>query len=533
MTALLAIILATLVSEDLTCITSGLLVSQERLALATALVGCYVGILAGDIGLWLIGYSLGAKVLQLPRVRRRLRADRVDSAAEWLDRHAPAAVLAARFVPGTRLPTYLAAGALGRRSGRFVLWAAVAGLAWTPLLVGLVAWFGEPLVRPLENVLGNAWIAVGAAAVLLFLLPRLVRLLFTQAGRVRLGAAISRTWRWEFWPIWLFYLPLLPWIAWLAMRHRGLGALTAANPGIPHGGFVGESKYDILARLPPELIVPTERIAPGEPGARLAALGDSMRNRGWEFPIVLKPDVGERGAGVRLIRDAEQARAYFRRYGESILAQAYHPGPFEAGVFYYRLPEEPSGRIFSITDKQFPVLVGDGERSVRQLIWRHPRFRMQADRFIARLNGQADIVLGPGEPLRLCIAGNHCQGTMFCDGGHLITPELERAFDRIARGFDGFCFGRFDVRYADAAEFRSGRGFAIVELNGATSESTNVYDPSWPLLRAYGVLYRQWAILFEIGSENRRRGASATPALTLLRHTAAYYRRRKVDPLAD
>src|SRR4029079_3344489 len=111
--------------------------------------------------------------------------------------------------------------------------------------------------------------------------------------------------------------------------------------------------------------------------------------------------------------------------------------------------------------------------------------------FLTRHATDADRVLDEGEVFPLALAGNHCQGTLFRDGWHLVTPELEAAFDHVARCFDGFFMGRFDVRYADPEEFETGRGFAIVELNGVTSESTNLYDPSWPLWRAYRTLFRQ------------------------------------------
>jgi hypothetical protein len=346
-------------------------------------------------------------------------------------------------------------------------------------------------------------------------------------------AAVSRIWRWEFWPMWIFYLPVLPWIALLAIRHRGLTTPTAANPAIPHGGVVGESKYEILKKLPTEWVVPTALISAGEPSDRFDALQRTIEARGWHYPIILKPDAGERGAGLKLARSANDARTYLDRYHAPVIAQAYHPGPFEAGIFYYRLPGQEAGRIFSITDKHMPVLVGDGESTVRELIFRHSRFRMQADRFLSRLKGQADAVLPAGSPMRLAIAGNHCQGTMFCDGGHLLTPQLESAIDRIARAFDGFYFGRFDVRYGDVEQLKAGRGFSIIELNGITSESTNIYDPSWSLLRAYSVLFRQWAILFRIGAENRRRGQTATTVRTLAREIIAYNRRKQADPVSD
>lgn len=349
----------------------------------------------------------------------------------------------------------------------------------------------------------------------------------------KLLAKIERVWRWEFWPLWLFYLPLAPWILYLSLRHRGLTTITAANPGIPHGGVVGESKYDILRRLPPEWTVGAERIDIGEPSDRTSQVDRILSDRGWPFPVILKPDAGQRGAGVKLVRSHDETRAYVARHPQPIIVQPYHPGPYEAGIFYYRFPGEQTGRVFSITDKHFPVLVGDGRSTVEQLIWRHPRFRMQAARFLQRHCLDRHSVLMEGKPFPLAIAGNHCQGTMFRDGAHLITPALERTVDRIARQFEGFYFGRFDVRYADVAEFKAGKAFAIVELNGVTSESTNIYDPTWSLLCAYRVLFQQWAILFRIGAANRRSGHTHTALPAIIREARQFYRNRSADLISD
>lgn len=178
--SLLALILATFVSEDLTCITAGLLLSRHQIDLWTALGGCYIGVLAGDFGLWLVGRWLGTTVLTWPRVRRLLPVG-TEELGRWFDRHSAKVVFAARFVPGTRYPTYLAAGALGRGAGRFLMVAALAGLLWTPLLIGIVAKFGEPVVHPLEQILESGWIAAIVAAVLLFAALAAVRVACTRS----------------------------------------------------------------------------------------------------------------------------------------------------------------------------------------------------------------------------------------------------------------------------------------------------------------------------------------------------------------
>jgi hypothetical protein len=398
------------------------------------------------------------------------------------------------------------------------------------LIVLLVARVGDGVVKPLEAYLGASWLLILPSALVGVLVIRIATMMLTEIGRAKVVASISRIWRWEFWPSWVFYLPLIPWVAWLSLRNRGFMTITAANPGIPHGGFVGESKHQILASMDSEHVSPTVLIRAGRLNDRIAKF---ERNFGNCFPAIIKPDAGQRGAGVKLVRSREEAEQYLDDTQEDVLVQPYHPGPYEAGVFYYRIPGEPTGRVLSITDKHFSQLIGDGQSTVEQLIWRHPRYRMQANVFLTRHAVDAQRILAAGECFRLAMAGNHCQGTMFRDGSHLLTPQLERTIDQIAQTFDGFFFGRFDVRYSDPERFKLGQDMTIIELNGVTSESTNLYDPSWPLLRAYRQLFKQWSILFRIGAANRSRGARTSSLRELIGEMTAFYSNRKTVLLAD
>ncbi|MEO6435815.1 MAG: VTT domain-containing protein, partial [Tepidisphaeraceae bacterium] len=497
----------TLLSEDLACIAAGQLVRADRLAWQLAVLGCFAGIYLGDLGLWFTGRTLGRRVLRWRWLASRVSTEQTERFGHWFDRNSAAAILCSRFVPGARLPMYVGAGALGRKGWAFAGWTFLAALIWTPIVVLLVALLGDAFAGPFEKLLGHGWLAVAVVTAIAVVLLRAPRWLTLDHRWPRFIAAISRLWRWEFWPMGVFFLPLVPWTLWLAARHRSFMAITTANAGIPHGGIVGESKYEILAKIRSSHVIPSWLIDAGDLDDRLRQLDDGMARHGCGYPIVLKPDSGQRGAGVKMIHTREEAIRYLARHGAAVLAQAYHPGPFEAGVFYYRFPGEPRGRIFSITDKHFPVLTGDGQHTLRQLIWRHPRFRMQAATFLMRHATHADRVLADGEAFELARAGNHCQGTMFRDGAHLITPPLEDAIDRVVQTFPGFHFGRFDVRYGDVEAFQRGEDFAIVELNGVTSESTNLYDPSWSILLAYRTLFFQWSLLFRIGAANRLLGA--------------------------
>lgn len=531
---ILSIVLASFISEDLTCVAVGLLIAAGRVDWLPGLAGCFAGIVLGDFAIWLIGRIAGTGGLRWQWVRRRLSEERLAELSRRLCLRVGRVVMVSRFLPGSRVPLFLAAGVLGTCPYRFLSWAIVAALVWTPVLIFVVAIFGAEVVEPLVRVAGSTWAVLVPAVVCGFLAVHWGPRFFTRAGRLKWLAAVSRLWRWEFWPAWVFYIPLAPWFLYLAVRYRSFTVWTAANPGItPAGGVVGESKANILSKLPSDRIVPTALIPPGDVSDRLRQAFEIIDGRCWAFPLILKPDIGERGAGVRKVRNPLDIKKYLEANPGPVVAQLFHPGPFEAGIFYYRLPGDDHGRIFSVTDKVFPTISGDGRSTLEELVWAHPRYRMQAATYLARHAATAGRVLAKGEHFTLALAGNHCQGTLFRDGGHLITPELERAVDSIAKSFDGFFVGRFDVRYDSENTFRRGHGFAIIELNGVTSESTNLYDPSWPIWRAYRTLFRQWSLLFRVGDANRRRGYCPTTLHDLIDLLRAHYRDRAVNSLAD
>lgn len=509
-TTALWIAAATFVSEDAAALWAAWLVTQGTLDASVAVAACALGIWLGDLGLWASGRMLARTswchrwcAQRLPLVAGRALALAVDE---------PVAIVVSRVLPGTRLPLYLAAGAVGAHPARFFGWTLIAVALWTPLVV-----------------LGaSSFFAGGLAAIVLLRAGR------TAVGRraVRwLAVRVQRGLTPEFWPAWVVYAPLVPWLVWQALRNGGVGALGAANPGFEDGGFVGESKFAILRALPRPWTLPARLVVAGDPEQRMRAFESAIADLGGAYPVILKPDVGQRGTGVRLIGSRDEAAAYLSAEPAPVIVQAYHAGPFEAGIFYYRRPDEARGRIFSITDKRFPSVVGDGRSTLEALLWAHPRYRLQVPLFLRRHDGAR--VLADGERLALVTAGNHCQGAIFLDGRDLITPALEARIDQIARSVPGFYVGRFDVRYRDPRAFARGDDLAIVELNGVTSESTNVYDPSYGAIKAWRTLARQWRLVFEIGGANRARGAAPVRAARLARLTVAHWRSRPPMPVAS
>jgi hypothetical protein len=321
----------------------------------------------------------------------------------------------------------------------------------------------------------------------------------------------------EFWPMWAFYPPVMLYAGWLMLRHRGVLLPTAANPSFPGGGFFGESKAVILAlaqRHVPQWVAPAIRIDRPEadvamaPAVECQAALAALKRAGIGLPVVAKPDLGCRGAGVKLVRSAADLQAYLQAFpaGASLVLQQLVPFEGEAGIFYCRRPGQAQGRVVSITLKYFPHVTGDGTRTLRELILADPRAGQLTHLYFRRHSARLDQAPAAGESIRLAFAGSHSRGAIFRNGTHLVTPEMEACFDSISQALPEFHFGRFDIRFERFADVQLGRGFSIVEINGAGAESTHIWDRRTSLLSAWRDLMRQYRWLFEIGAANRQRG---------------------------
>ncbi|MCS1410310.1 MAG: hypothetical protein M2R45_03502 [Verrucomicrobia subdivision 3 bacterium] len=529
------IALLTFVSEDLACISAALLIGIGSLPWWVGWSGAFLGIWAGDASLYGFARIVGDRIRQWKVAQRWLDSPKVRESEAWFEKRGLVILWICRLIPGTRLPTYLAAGFVHLPFLSFLVITGIAALLWTVVIFLAVSMVGlaisDWLKRFEHGVLGFLVVAS-----LLFVgiqwLQRMDCWRLLTANR----AALDRWTRWEFWPPWLFYCPVALDCLWLGIKYRGFSLPTVANPGIETGGMIGESKFDLLKdlqRVAPEYTAEAFPIAGRSHQERVTAFEHLMKEHSLTYPVIIKPDIGQRGSGVRKVGDIADAQDCLQPDGFVQIVQRYAFGPHEAGVFYCRYPNEAKGSVFAITHKIFPKLVGDGRQTLRELIGRDERARIMASVYCRRFENQLDRVLLSGETFRLVEAGNHAQGCIFKDGMFLHSPCLEARIDEISQRLDGFFVGRYDIRYESESLLRSGEGFQIVELNGAASEATSIYDPDNSLRSAYQTLHRQWDMVFAIGAANRRRGVRPLSLWRLFGIWRRYQAQAKEHLLAD
>lgn len=524
----LLVALATFILEDAATVGAGLLVADGRMALLTGFCGLAGGITVGDIGLYWIGRFAGNRILAWNLVSEK----RMHRAQHWFDRNLVATVLTARFVPGMRLPTYLGAGVSKASFLRYAILIVTASVIWTVILLTLTINIGRAILPLLGAYKWPVAIAVLVLAIV-------ANSYFARRANKRYGAAeddeddAPYASFFEFWPPIVFYLPVALYYTWLALTYRSWTLPSAANPSIFAGGLIGESKASVLDLVPKRhrhLIPPYATYTMPETKPQLDTIFKTSKNildeSGLEYPIVAKPDNGHRGAGVRPVRNDHELRAYVDTFpaGATILFQKLVPDPHEVGVMYYRYPGEPHGHFPSVTWKEFPAVIGDGQHTLRELIKRHPRASLNPHLYLDRHRQHAGEVVEKGVEFRLVFSGSHCRGAIFRDGGHVLGEGLKQRIHELAISLPGFYFGRFDMRFTDLEALKRGEGFQIIEINGAGAEATHIWDPSATLLDAYRALFRQYRILFKIGHLNRAKGHPPMGPVTFLK-VAREYRR--------
>ncbi len=307
---------------------------------------------------------------------------------------------------------------------------------------------------------------------------------------------------WEYWPFGIIQAPMFVYWIWYALKERSLLYFSASNPSILTGGMMGESKFDVLNLVPEEVKPKTVLIK--LPSSREQVL-EEMNKNALTFPVIFKPDLGERGWMVRRINTEQEIDQYLTEIKIDFLIQVLVELPLEFGVYYVRFPSEENGFVNSIVVKEFLFIEGNGKKNIQQLILEKDRAKLQWKTLKEVYKDQLDEVLAYGKRIELISIGNHCLGTKFLNGNHLITEKLSASFDTISKQVKDFYFGRYDLRCASLQDLENGN-VKIVELNGCGAEPAHIYQPGSSLWDAIRVLITHWKNMYRISTENHRRG---------------------------
>ena len=314
---------------------------------------------------------------------------------------------------------------------------------------------------------------------------------------------IHKILHWEYWPFQIVYIPIYFLWSFYSIKAKSLFFFNASNPTIKNGGFIMESKKAIYDLIPQKYYPKTELIIEGTPLEKIIKIIDDSSIK---YPFIAKPDIGLRGSGVKKINTIEELQLYAKKADFDYVIQNLIPFENEVGIFYVRYPDEKTGRITGIVSKEFLIITGDGISTTEELIKKNPRYELQLKVLQQEYGTLLLEILTKGKKLNLVPYGNHARGAKFIDGSHWITPKLTQTMNEMCLQIPGFYFGRLDVMYNNWGELERGENFSVVELNGAASEPTHIYDPKHSLFFAWKELARHITYMYEISAINNAKG---------------------------
>lgn len=186
------IYLLALISEDLGCISAGLLVASGVIDFQFALLACFLSIMIADIGTYFLGRWLGRPVIEKVPIKWIIDKSDISKAEDAFAMRGVEIIFISRFIPGARFPTYLASGILKINMRFFITYFTLSLLIWVPVMVWLSSVIGQPMIQFIDTYQDYALVIVGLIILIIYLLTKVLIPLFTVRGRRRLVIKIKQ-----------------------------------------------------------------------------------------------------------------------------------------------------------------------------------------------------------------------------------------------------------------------------------------------------------------------------------------------------
>lgn len=335
--------------------------------------------------------------------------------------------------------------------------------------------------------------------------------------------------QWEYWNSNIINAPIFFYWLYLSVRAKSLFFFNASNPSIENGGFVLEKKSDIYKLMPQALYPKTLLIPQGDSKQNIE---EKITASNFNFPVIVKPDIGGKGRGVKKVNDINEAVKYIIYADFPMLVQELVEYKNEVGIFYYRFPWDVSGQISGIVGKEFLSIIGDGVSTIENLLQQNDRFILQlnAIKKIPEINLQEIIPAGIEKVL--LAFGNHARGSKFVDISNKININFEITIGSICKQIPNFYFGRLDIMYNTWEELEQGKNFSIIELNGAGSEPTHIYDATkHSIFFAWKEIAKHLKIMWKIAMYNHKK--LGIPFIDFKTGVAMFKELKKVEAKLD
>lgn len=322
----------------------------------------------------------------------------------------------------------------------------------------------------------------------------------------------------EKWPSPIFYTPIFFYYLYNSIKLRKFNYFTVVNPAMKTGGLCAFSKHKTFSLVSKDLLPKT--IFLEQKYYTQSDLYHLLKQNQMSFPVVAKPDQGERGFLVNKIDDIDKLHYFLSEKSKVVnfLIQDFIDYPLELGVFALKIDGE--WKVTSLTSKKFWSVVGDGVKTVKKLIEESGKEKTKY------INVDLNYIPKNGEDFLLEPIGNHCRGTDFVNECSKIDKDIDAVINQALQNTEGLNYCRIDLKTPSWESFKKGQ-FKIMEINGVSAEPGHIYDRTTPLKTAYKDLFFHWKQMANIAHHELQKTSKSEPFIETVKSVKYHFDRKK------
>jgi hypothetical protein len=327
---------------------------------------------------------------------------------------------------------------------------------------------------------------------------------------------------WEKAPWVVQFLPLI-------VKHFWhLHLLNAVNPGMDgFSGLTGVSKKSINDRLNDNFRPDNLFFKKVSTTTQVLKAFEEKYKRTLPYPLICKPDIGERATGVTFIYCDEQLQVYLKTARPNFILEAFCDTKREFGLSWIQDPESEEYTIVSLVEKQIPFVVGNGKQALISLVENKcASMKVAPEKTEKILSGFSEqeqkSIPYKGAEITIVRTASISYGTKF---KKISIPKASRKklsdlIGKMIAEKDGVFVGRFDLRSDSVEDLLQGK-VKIIELNGIGGMPLEIYEPHLSISKKYEILFAYFEDVLAFAKKNIEYGRGM-PANRLSLHKHVY-----------
>ena len=288
-----------------------------------------------------------------------------------------------------------------------------------------------------------------------------------------------------------------------------LGKINAVNPGLSGmSGLMGMSKIEVNNRLNSDFR-PRNIFCKKLPSTKkeLEKKFSEKYDKKITFPVIIKPDIGERSTGVQFILEENIDNYLIKNIRKTnFIIEEFIPYSREFGLSWIREPNTKNYDVIAFTERITPRAQPDGKNSLEKCIEKRCRelsisHEKQAKIFAGFSKKELDAIDFKATSFVRTASISYGTSLKRIQLDTATKSRLSELISDLIIDNKGIHAGRFDIKANNIDELLA-KKCSIIEMNGVAGAPLDIYDNEIPIPEKYEILFNYFDQVLAIAEKN-------------------------------